>query len=101
LVEKQKDASKGLSSWFTGIANQVGMAWWVEVTTTSPRCTYYFGPFLSETEAQTAKPGYLEDIEREGAQGMQVVVKRCKPSTLTVCEDSPPERIGSFSGQMR
>jgi Domain of unknown function (DUF1816) len=101
LVEKQKDASKGLSGWFTGIANQVGMAWWVEVTTTSPRCTYYFGPFLNEAEAQTAKPGYLEDIEREGAQGMQVVVKRCKPSTLTVCEDSPPERIGRFSGQMR
>ncbi|MEH2162085.1 MAG: DUF1816 domain-containing protein [Nostoc sp.] len=26
-------------------SNQSEFAWWVEVNTTVPRCTYYFGPF--------------------------------------------------------
>lgn len=64
-----------------------GMAWWVEVVTQSPRCTYYFGPFLNGKEAQAAKAGYIEDLEQEGAQGIAVAVKRCKPSMLTIYDE--------------
>jgi Domain of unknown function (DUF1816) len=64
-----------------------GLAWWVEIVTQNPRCTYYFGPFLSSSEATLASVGYVEDLEVEGAQGIVVSVKRCKPNTLTIAED--------------
>ncbi|KYC35155.1 hypothetical protein WA1_08295 [Scytonema hofmannii PCC 7110] len=81
-----------------------GLAWWVEVVTQNPRCTYYFGPFLSSTEAKTAIKGYIEDLEQEGAQGIAINVKRCKPEYLTIADDLG-ERIDRkvqpvFSGQM-
>lgn len=65
-----------------------GLAWWVEIVTENPRCTYYFGPFLSSKEAAAAKPGYIEDLEQEGAKGFAVAIKRCKPSTLTIYDDA-------------
>lgn len=64
-----------------------GLAFWVEIITENPNCTYYFGPFLTLEEAQTAKVGYMEDIVAEGAQGIKVRIKRCKPSQLTIAED--------------
>lgn len=67
--------------------NTFGLAFWVEIMTEIPRCTYYFGPFLTEDEAYQAEPGYVEDIEAEGATGLQVTVKRCKPKILTVAAD--------------
>lgn len=80
-----------------------GGAWWVEIVTHKPRCTYYFGPFLSTKEANAAKAEYMEDLEQEGTQGIDVVVKRCKPSNLTIYDDAG-ERINRntapvFSGQ--
>jgi hypothetical protein len=68
-------------------ANEVGLAWWVEIKTQSPAYTYYFGPFILAANAHTAKSGYVEDLEKEGAQGIQVVVKRCKPADLTVADE--------------
>ncbi|MBW4489286.1 MAG: DUF1816 domain-containing protein [Trichocoleus desertorum ATA4-8-CV12] len=66
----------------------LGLAFWVEIVTDRPRCTYYFGPFLSSQEAQAAKSGYVEDLEQEGAQGIRVTVKRCKPpADLTISDD--------------
>ena len=84
--------------------DNLGLAWWVEVVTQNPRCTYYFGPFLSSTDAKVAIKGYVEDLEMEGAQGIAVNVKRCKPNSLTISEDLG-ERIDRkvkpiFSGQM-
>jgi hypothetical protein len=74
----------------------MGLAHWVEITTTSPRCTYYFGPFASRASAEDAHFGYLEDLKEEGAQGIQVVIKQCKPRDLTIFEEgedvSPPFR---------
>jgi hypothetical protein len=67
--------------------NWLGLAWWVEIVTERPRCTYYFGPFLSGKEAQMAQAGYLEDLQGEGASGIHVEVKRCKPQELTIAED--------------
>ncbi|NWF57781.1 MAG: DUF1816 domain-containing protein [Fischerella sp.] len=81
-----------------------GLAWWVEIVTQHPRCTYYFGPFLNSAEAKAAIKGYVEDLEQEGAQGIAVNVKRCKPEALTIAEDLG-ERIDrkvqpAFSGQV-
>lgn len=70
--------------------NSLGLAFWVEIMTEIPRCTYYFGPFLTEDEAQEAEPGYIEDIEGEGAEGLHVAVKRCQPEYLTVADDLGP-----------
>ncbi|HBE16837.1 MAG TPA: hypothetical protein DDW51_04275, partial [Cyanobacteria bacterium UBA11367] len=52
------------------IVEFLGLAFWVEIVTDNPKCTYYFGPFLSAQEAETAKGGYIEDLENEGAQGI-------------------------------
>lgn len=91
-----------LKEMFINFLHNLGWAWWVEITTQNPRCTYYFGPFASSREANVAKPGYLEDLEQEGATGIIVTVKRCKPSKLTIADDLE-ERINHsqpiFSGQ--
>lgn len=88
----------------TNLFHSLGWAWWVEIATQSPRCTYYFGPFLSVKEANAAKVGYVEDLEHEGAQEITVNVKRCKPTALTIADDlgEKLERRGTpaFSGQM-
>ncbi len=82
------DLKEILTNFFHGL----GWAWWVEVVTQNPRCTYYFGPFLSVKEAKTAINGYLEDLEQEGATGINVQVKRCKPQALTIAEDLGEKR---------
>ena len=64
-----------------------GLAWWIEIVTERPNCTYYFGPFASAKEAKVHKPGYVEDLEREAAEGFHVRIKRCKPLQITIdCE---------------
>ncbi len=78
---------KELKEIMISLLNFLGWAWWVEIATDNPRCTYYFGPFLSKNEAETAKNGYIEDLEQESAQGISFAVKRCKPSDLTVYEE--------------
>ena len=87
---------------FTSILETFGLAVWVEIVTDSPRCVYYFGPFSNEVEAESAKSGYIEDLEAEGAKGLAVTVKRCKPENLTVYDDALDfkfDRFPAFSGQ--
>lgn len=95
---------KALKELLINLFNFVGLAWWVEIATDSPRCTYYFGPFLTQQEAETATQGYMEDLQHEGAQGITSSVKRCKPNNLTVydeLEDLVGRRSSPvFSGQM-
>ena len=88
----------------TNIFHNFGLAWWIEIATQNPRCIYYFGPFLSLQEAKAAISGYVEDLEQEGAQGIAINVKRCKPDALTIADDLG-ERIDRkvqpiFSGQI-
>lgn len=64
-----------------------GLAWWVEIVTDSPSCTYYFGPFVSADEATNHQIGYIEDLESEAAQGIQVAIGRCKPLRITIERD--------------
>jgi hypothetical protein len=80
----------------TSLLDFFGLAWWVEITTNSPRCTYYFGPFASHKEAATARPGYVQDLQQEEAQGISIAIKRCKPTNLTIF-DEPGEITGKVS----
>jgi hypothetical protein len=73
---------------WTDILQTLGQAWWIEVVTDAPRCTYYFGPFSSQDEAKEETPGYLEDLTIEGAQGIRSEIKRCKPGQLTIDEEA-------------
>jgi hypothetical protein len=61
--------------------------WWAEITTMSPRCVYYFGPFETIDEAKAAYPGHVKDLDEEGARGIMVVIQRCQPKELTICEE--------------
>jgi hypothetical protein len=72
---------------FTSYLEKLGIAWWIEIVTAEPTCTYYFGPFMSAKEAESYKGGYLEDLESEGAQGFAVYIHRCQPTELTIAND--------------
>jgi Domain of unknown function (DUF1816) len=61
--------------------------WWVEVTTVEPNCTYYFGPFQNYQEAKVMCPGYIEDLQVEGAKKIKAFIKCCKPEILTVFDE--------------
>jgi hypothetical protein len=82
-----KDNATDLSSRFAEFYNRLGLAWWVEIQTSMPDCIYFFGPFISQKEAEAALPGYVEDLETEKAQAIIAEVKRCKPTQLTVCDE--------------
>lgn len=74
-----------LKSMLTDLWDGLGRATWVEITTQTPACTYYFGPFLTTQEAEEHKPTYVSDLEAEGAQGIQVIIKQCRtPDQLTI-----------------
>lgn len=75
-----------LLSIIAGLANQLSLAWWVEIKTSFPTCTYFFGPFLSREEAEVALPGYVEDLKAEQAQNIVTHIQRCKPTQLTKCD---------------
>jgi hypothetical protein len=85
----------------TSVLEMLGLAWWAEFVTEDPRCTYYFGPFMSAEDAKAAETGYLEDLAQEGAQGIRVTIKRCKPSNLTVFDEAPePSRRSMASSAL-
>jgi hypothetical protein len=65
----------------------LGLAYWVEVVTDNPHCIYYFGPFTTRRQARQSEPGYLEDLEQEGAHVLLTKVQRCRPQSLTVFQD--------------
>jgi hypothetical protein len=72
---------------FTFYLEKLGVAWWVEIVTAEPPCTYYFGPFMSAKEAELYRGGYVEDLEGEDARGIAVYIHRCQPKQLTVASD--------------
>jgi hypothetical protein len=60
------------------------VGWWLEVGTLNPLCIYFFGPFEGQQEAEAAKRGYFEDLEREDARILYFNVKFCQPRKLTI-----------------
>ncbi|MEH1910282.1 DUF1816 domain-containing protein [Nostoc sp.] len=77
-------------------SNQSEFAWWVEINTIVPRCTYYFGPFDSEKEAQLSRSGYIEDLYQEGARDIIALVKQCQPDVLTIFQEEAQVEIFTF-----
>jgi hypothetical protein len=61
--------------------------WWVKVDTQSPSCTYYFGPFDSCEEARSHHQGYVQDLQREGAQNITYSIEQYCPQQLTISEE--------------
>ncbi len=73
---------------FISLLEACGLAYWLEISTDQPQCTYYFGPFLTKEEAIASQDGYIEDLTEEGAVNIQVRMKRCKePSELTIFDE--------------
>lgn len=70
------------------IAEILGLAYWIEIKTEFPKCTYYFGPFLTENEARSNQAGYLEDLKGEGAVNIQVEIKKTKPEQITIFDEA-------------
>ena len=85
---------------WSSVLNTIGQAWWVEISTERPHCTYYFGPFASAVEADTAKAGYIEDLEGEFAQGIQVAIKRCKPVQMTIDYEADRDTYNTSKSSM-
>lgn len=83
----QTESPKGTNGPFANLYNRLGLAWWVEIKTKEPECTYYFGPFLTAAEAQSNMPGYIQDLEQEQAVDIEAMVRRCKPRNVTICPD--------------
>jgi len=75
-----------MKNFFSGLFNFFSTTpWWVKVTTADPNCIYYFGPFDSELEAAQAKPGYVEDLQQEGALQIQTSLHNMpEPQDLTI-----------------
>ena len=84
---------KSMKEILTTIFNAVGWAYWVEIETAKPSCTYYFGPFLTFKEAESAQVGYVEDLTQEDAVGIMTKIKRCQPTELTVIKERE-ENVG-------
>lgn len=80
-----------MKEFWLSILEFLGLAWWVEIDTESPECLYYFGPFITAKEAKAAQSGYIEDLQREGAKGLKVEIKRCKPDKLTTFDEADEE----------
>ncbi len=86
-------STKPMNELLTDFLSFLGLAWWVEITTDSPRCLYYFGPFSSDREAKAHQGGYVQDLEQEGARTIVVKIKRCKPKDLTVYDEKSDRDI--------
>ncbi|MCA2621852.1 MAG: DUF1816 domain-containing protein [Microcystis aeruginosa Ma_QC_Ch_20071001_S25] len=75
--------------------------WWLKITSLSPHCIYYFGPFASFEEAQQHQGGYLQDLESEGAQGISLSIERSNPHYLTVFDDGNQDLAKTFASHAR
>lgn len=72
---------------FTGFWQIDSRPWWIEIITIRPECTYYFGPFHTPGAAKAAYSGYIDDLKNEGSEVTNVVIKRCEPKELTLCDE--------------
>jgi Domain of unknown function (DUF1816) len=80
-------STKILNLW-TDTLNACRQAWWIEILTEQPKCTYYFGPFAGAREAHVESKGFLEDLEGESAQDIKIKIDRhCQPDLLTIEHD--------------
>ncbi len=58
--------------------------WWIKVQTSTPLCTYYFGPFESRLQATYHQEGYIQDLTEEGASEISLEIEKSQPIVLTI-----------------
>jgi hypothetical protein len=87
LLPKMGQLKAKIQEFQLNFLESLGLAWWIQITTKNPACLYYFGPFVSHRDALSQRDGYLEDLIQEGAMGISVEIKRCRPENLTIFED--------------
>jgi hypothetical protein len=88
LTLDRKLSTQILNLWIDNL-NAYRQAWWIEIFTVQPKCTYYFGPFAGAQEAHVASKGFVTDLEGEFAQGIKIKIDRhCQPDLLTIEHDS-------------
>ena len=74
-----------MKNFFGSLFNFFSNPWWVQITTAEPSYVYYFGPFNSEADATQAEPGYVEDLQGEGALQIQTSLQNiAEPKELTI-----------------
>ncbi|GAB4214111.1 MAG: DUF1816 domain-containing protein [Synechococcales cyanobacterium] len=76
----------------TSLWQGLGLATWIKITTAEPPCTYYFGPFLNEPEAESHQHAFVSDLQAEGAQGIEVVIERGHTPKAFTIESAVPAR---------
>ena len=97
----QTTSPQGMGGPFANIYNKLGLAWWVEIKTQEPECLYYFGPFLTSSEAQTAMPGYIQDLDYQQQlwsdyQAASEIIVYCG-SGVTACVNLLSLELAGFS----
>ena len=65
-------------------AHAPSLDWWIKVQTSTPLCTYYFGPFESRLQATYHQEGYIQDLTEEGASEISLEIEESQPIVLTV-----------------
>ena len=58
--------------------------WWVKILTNKPNYIYYFGVFDNYQEAESCKKGYIQDLEEEKAEIVDIEIEQCQPKQITV-----------------
>lgn len=90
-----------LKNTLTTLWENLGLATWIQITTTDPPCLYYFGPFLSQQEAQEHHPQFLQDLQEEGAEGIETQILQCsRPEQLTVDRSQDPAEVSAMEALM-
>ena len=65
--------------------NNLGLAWWAKVETSSPKVTYWFGPFLTRRNLKVNLSSFLEDLSIEGSDSIKhTLVRGRRGEPLTI-----------------
>ena len=70
---------------FRSFGNNLGLAWWAKVETSSPNVTYWFGPFLTRRNLKVKLSSFLEDLSIEGSDSIKhTLVRERRGEPLTI-----------------
>ena len=65
--------------------NRLGLAWWAKVETSTPKVTYWFGPFLTRRSLRLNLSSFEEDLFFEGSDSIKhTLVRERRGEPLTI-----------------
>ena len=65
--------------------NNVGLAWWAKVETSTPNVTYWFGPFVTRRHLKVNLSSFLDDLSIESSDSIKHTLvrgRRVEPFTI-------------------